>query len=147
MGGTRLPPNPQVSLIRRPKPEDAANHITVSDPVQHSEGVNKYTSYRVDVRPQNSNLTSTQIFSAVLRRYSDFFWLYEKLQNERAGAIVPPLPGKAPVGRFNPAFVEARRRELERFFATSCRSSGTPGLLFVRCLSTSRRCDLPRSQK
>jgi len=103
-------------MMRRPKPEDAANHITVSDPVQHSEGVNKkYTSYRVDVRPQSSNLTSTQTFSAVLRRYSDFFWLYEKLQTELPGAIVPPLPGKAPVGRFNPAFVEARRRELERF--------------------------------
>ncbi|KAL3904486.1 MAG: hypothetical protein SGARI_004903, partial [Bacillariaceae sp.] len=87
----------------------------VSDPVQHSEGVNKYTSYRVDVRPPNSDLTTTQAFSAVLRRYSDFLWLYEKLQMERAGSIVPPLPEKQPMGRFNPAFVEARRRELERF--------------------------------
>lgn len=87
----------------------------VSDPVQHSEGVNKYTSYRVDVRPQNSDMATTQVFSAVLRRYSDFLWLYEKLQMERAGAIVPPLPEKHPVGRFNPAFVEIRRRELERF--------------------------------
>ena len=34
---------------------------------------------------------------------------------ERAGAIVPPLPEKHPMGRFNPAFVEIRRRELERF--------------------------------
>merc|ERR1719223_453150 len=59
-------------------------HITVSDPVQHSEGtMNKYTSYRVDV---NSNAhtppTTDDIFrnpssSAVLRRYSDFLWLYE----------------------------------------------------------------------
>ncbi len=54
-------------------------------------------------------------YSAVLRRYSDFLWLYERLQTERAGAIVPPLPEKQPVGRFNPAFVEIRRRELERF--------------------------------
>mmetsp|Transcript_25116 Transcript_25116/g.44560 ORF Transcript_25116/g.44560 Transcript_25116/m.44560 type:complete len:555 (-) Transcript_25116:119-1783(-) len=115
LGGSRLPSNPQAAMARRPRPEDAANHITVSDPVQHSEGVNKYTSYRVDVRPPNSDLTTTQAFSAVLRRYSDFLWLYEKLQTERAGAIVPPLPEKQPVGRFNPAFVEARRRELERF--------------------------------
>ncbi len=56
-----------------------------------------------------------QIFSAVLRRYSDFLWLYDQLQIERSGAIVPPLPEKQPVGRFNPAFVEIRRRELERF--------------------------------
>ena len=83
----------------------------VSDPVQHSEGVNKYTSYRVDVRSPDNNMA----FSAVLRRYSDFLWLYERLHSERAGAIVPPVPEKQPVGRFNPAFVEIRRRELERF--------------------------------
>jgi len=78
--------------------------------------MNKYTSYRVDVRSTNSSdLQTTQAFSAVLRRYSDFLWLYEKLQEERAGAIVPPLPEKQPVGRFSPAFVEARRKELERF--------------------------------
>ena len=29
MGGVRMPPNPQAAMIRRPKPEDAANHITV----------------------------------------------------------------------------------------------------------------------
>jgi len=60
-------------------------------------------------------MASAQAFSSVLRRYSDFLWLYERLQAERAGAIVPPLPEKQPVGRFNPAFLEIRRRELERF--------------------------------
>lgn len=54
-------------------------------------------------------------YSAVLRRYSDFLWLYERLHVERAGAIVPPLPEKQPVGRFSPAFVEDRRVHLERF--------------------------------
>jgi len=111
MGVTGIPQNPQAAMARRPKPEDAASYITVSDPVQHSEGVNKYTSYRVDVRPPDNNMA----YSAVLRRYSDFLWLYERLQSERAGAIVPSLPEKQPVGRFNPAFVEIRRRELERF--------------------------------
>lgn len=60
-------------------------------------------------------MSTNQVFSAVLRRYSDFLWLYERLQSERSGSIVPPLPEKQPVGRFNPAFVEIRRRELERF--------------------------------
>mmetsp|Transcript_18478 Transcript_18478/g.38820 ORF Transcript_18478/g.38820 Transcript_18478/m.38820 type:complete len:562 (-) Transcript_18478:256-1941(-) len=119
IGGIGLPQNPQAAMARRPKPEDAASHITVSDPVQHSEGVNKYTSYRVDVRPPNNGISDNNmaqvVFSTVLRRYSDFLWLYERLQSERAGAIVPPLPEKHPMGRFNPAFVEIRRRELERF--------------------------------
>jgi sorting nexin-1/2 len=54
-------------------------------------------------------------YSAVLRRYSDFYWLYERLHTERSGAIVPPIPDKQPVGRFSPAFVEDRRQQLERF--------------------------------
>lgn len=112
--------------------------LQVSDPVQHSEGMNKYTSYRVDVRPPNSDMTTTQAFTAVLRRYSDFTWLYEKLQSERAGAIVPPLPEKQPMGRFNPAFVEARRRELERFLR---RVAIHPELQDSACLDTFLRAD------
>ena len=54
-------------------------------------------------------------YSAVLRRYSDFYWLYERLHTERAGAIVPPIPEKAPIGKFSPRFIEDRRLQLERF--------------------------------
>mmetsp|Transcript_10586 Transcript_10586/g.15466 ORF Transcript_10586/g.15466 Transcript_10586/m.15466 type:complete len:519 (-) Transcript_10586:75-1631(-) len=112
------------------KPEDAAQFITVSDPVQHSEGMNKYTSFRVDVRPppqpndgtnpDGSSTNPDDVFqnagySAVLRRYSDFLWLYDRLQKERAGAIVPPIPEKQAVSRFSAVFVEERRIHLERF--------------------------------
>jgi sorting nexin-1/2 len=88
--------------------------------------MNKYTSYRVDLRPPTTTPgdvpqdvilagSGTTMFSSVLRRYSDFLWLYERLHVERAGAIVPPLPEKQPVGRFSPSFVEERRVQLERF--------------------------------
>lgn len=83
-------------------------------------------------------MTSTQAFSAVLRRYSDFLWLHERLQEERAGAIVPPIPEKQPVGRFSPAFVEARRRELERFLR---RVAVHPELQDSACLDTFLRAD------
>lgn len=53
--------------------------------------------------------------SSVHRRYSDFLWLYERLHTDRPGAIVPALPEKQPVGRFNAAFVEERRMYLERW--------------------------------
>eukprot|EP00559_Dactyliosolen_fragilissimus_P001114 CAMPEP_0184862294 /NCGR_PEP_ID=MMETSP0580-20130426/6769_1 /TAXON_ID=1118495 /ORGANISM="Dactyliosolen fragilissimus" /LENGTH=562 /DNA_ID=CAMNT_0027360081 /DNA_START=119 /DNA_END=1807 /DNA_ORIENTATION=+ len=136
-----------------PRREDAALYITVSDPVQHSEGMNKYTSYRVDVRgpglnmnivdaapnqlqnstqqlppqpqppnPQqpsnnsnNNDIFQNSGYTAVLRRYSDFLWLHERLQKERAGAIIPPLPEKQAVARFSAAFIEDRRANLERF--------------------------------
>ena len=100
--------------------------------------MNKYTSYRVDVRSPGADMTTTQVFSAVLRRYSDFLWLYERLQDERPGAIVPPLPEKQPVGRFSPAFVEARRRELERFLR---RVAIHPELQDSACLDTFLRAD------
>jgi len=114
------------------RPEDAAYFITVTDPVQHSEGMNKYTSYRVQVRPPNSKPTNNNNdnsgnhqhegdifpstgYSAVLRRYSDFVWLHSTLQKERAGAILPPLPEKQAVSRFSLSFIEERRGLLERF--------------------------------
>ena len=96
--------------------------------------MNKYTSYRVDCRPppltdpnNNNNNNNTNMmpdiflqnnqgqYSSVLRRYSDFLWLYERLHKERAGAIIPPLPEKQAVSRFSPEFVEERRQHLERF--------------------------------
>jgi len=122
------------------------NQQQVSDPVQHADGLNKYTSYRVDVRPPMMNadnstneiIASSVPVSAVLRRYSDFLWLYERLHADRPGAVVPPLPEKQPVGRFSPAFVEDRRRHLEQFLR---RVAVHPELSDASCLDTFLRAD------
>ena len=139
-------------LIMR-SPEDAIDYITVSDPVMHADGMNKYTSYRVDCRPplQNeppsaspSDLTDMFLqnnpgnYSSVLRRYSDFLWLYERLHKEKAGAIIPPLPEKQAVSRFSPEFVEDRRRALEKFLR---RVILHPELFEANCLLTFLRAD------
>lgn len=140
--GSAPPPGPSsISMLlhshrRRSSPEeDAVGYITVSDPVIHADGMNKYTSYRVECRPppptppqtnngavDNNNSTTIappvafhHPFSSVLRRYSDFLWLYENLHKERPGAIIPPLPDKQAVSRFSPEFVEDRRMALEKF--------------------------------
>jgi sorting nexin-1/2 len=52
---------------------------------------------------------------SVLRRYSDFCWLYEQLCFAQPGVIVPPPPDKQAVGRFSAEFIESRRRALEKF--------------------------------
>ncbi len=99
------------------------DQVKVSDPVQHSEGMNKYTSYRVDVRSSEQPNTianpddvfQNASYSAVLRRYSDFLWLYTRLHKERSGAIIPPLPEKQAVARFSASFIEERRVKLEQF--------------------------------
>lgn len=85
--------------------------------------MNKYTSYRVDVRSSEQPNTinnpddvfQNTSYSAVLRRYSDFLWLFERLHREKAGAIIPPLPEKQAVARFSTSFVEERRIKLQLF--------------------------------
>lgn len=105
--------------------------------------MNKYTSYRVDVRPPTHDSADIVVpsnipISAVLRRYSDFLWLYDRLHLDRPGAVVPPLPEKQPVGRFSPTFVEDRRVHLERFLR---RVAVHPELQDCSCLDTFLRAD------
>lgn len=50
----------------------------------------------------------------MLRRYSDFLWLYETLSNNNPGVVVPPVPEKNPFGRFDDQFVRQRRFALEK---------------------------------
>ena len=62
--------------------------------------------------------TTSPMFSkssfSVLRRYSDFLWLYETLSNNNPGVVVPPVPEKHSFGRFDTGFVERRRGALEQ---------------------------------
>eukprot|EP00571_Detonula_confervacea_P017807 CAMPEP_0172298356 /NCGR_PEP_ID=MMETSP1058-20130122/1053_1 /TAXON_ID=83371 /ORGANISM="Detonula confervacea, Strain CCMP 353" /LENGTH=523 /DNA_ID=CAMNT_0013007625 /DNA_START=124 /DNA_END=1695 /DNA_ORIENTATION=- len=139
-------------LIHRRTPEDAIDYVTVSDPVIHADGMNKYTSYRVDCRPPlNTNndpappgpqdvflQNNPGQYSSVLRRYSDFLWLYDRLHKEKAGGIIPPLPEKQAVSRFSPEFVEDRRRALEKFVR---RVILHPELWEANCLMTFLRAD------
>ena len=87
--------------------------ITVSDPKKESKGMNGYVSYKVNTATNREEFSYGQF--GVIRRYSDFAWLSDRLARDVPGAIVPPLPDKAVVGRFGADFVESRRRQLERF--------------------------------
>jgi sorting nexin-1/2 len=51
---------------------------------------------------------------SVLRRYSDFLWLYETLSQNNPGVVVPPTPEKNAFGRFGDQFVQQRRLALEK---------------------------------
>lgn len=51
---------------------------------------------------------------SVLRRYSDFLWIYETLSSNNPGVVVPPVPEKNTFGRFDDQFVQQRRLALER---------------------------------
>eukprot|EP00501_MAST-03F_sp_TOSAG23-6_P001063 GSMAST32.ASY1.ANO1.1106.1 assembled CDS len=78
--------------------------IQVSTPMKQGEGIKAYISYKV---------TSNGI--SIIRRYSDFVWLQERLQANFPGYIIPPLPEKKQIGRFDPDFINVRRKYLQRF--------------------------------
>jgi sorting nexin-1/2 len=64
--------------------------------------------------PQTTSSTFRSTSFSVLRRYSDFLWLYETLSLNNPGVVVPPVPEKNPFGRFEDTFVQQRRLGLEK---------------------------------
>mmetsp|Transcript_13507 Transcript_13507/g.26046 ORF Transcript_13507/g.26046 Transcript_13507/m.26046 type:complete len:520 (-) Transcript_13507:68-1627(-) len=87
--------------------------ITVSDPMKHKEGMNAYVTYKVTTKIDPDRRDTNH--SRVHRRYSDFVWLQERLTEAYPGLIIPPLPEKHVMRRFNEAFLSQRQRSLEKF--------------------------------
>ncbi|KAG9055820.1 Vacuolar protein sorting-associated protein 5 [Serendipita sp. 407] len=86
--------------------------ITVGDPQKVGDPISAHIIYTVQTTTTNPTYKK-QMFS-VLRRYSDFVWLYDALCANNPGVIVPPIPEKNSLGRFQDAFVEARRLALNK---------------------------------
>ncbi|KAL0953850.1 hypothetical protein HGRIS_005026 [Hohenbuehelia grisea] len=86
--------------------------ITVDDPQKVGDPIRGFTMYTVHTRT-TSPMFQKSAFS-VLRRYSDFLWLYETLSTNNPGVVVPPVPEKNPFGRFDDQFVRQRRTALEK---------------------------------
>lgn len=87
--------------------------ISVVDPQTQGEGRSMTTTYRVDVVSSVKNNTAY-----IRRRYSDFQWLYHRLQTERPGTILPMIPHKRAItqeSRFSEELIGQRRVELEKF--------------------------------
>ncbi|XP_055355597.1 LOW QUALITY PROTEIN: sorting nexin-2-like, partial [Paramacrobiotus metropolitanus] len=106
--------------------------VTVSEPQKVNEGLNAYVQYKVSTET-NLAVFRRRKFS-VVRRFSDFLGLHEKLQEKHVhvGRFVPPAPEKSVAGMAkvkmskgdttapdgaSGEFVERRRAALERFLA------------------------------
>jgi len=89
-------------------------HLSVTDPQQIGEGRNAHTFYRIDVRPNRYADT----IASVRRRYSDFRWLFQRLHEERPGAIIPIIPHTKAFQiekRMSEELIEERRVSCEKF--------------------------------
>ncbi|XP_056636314.1 sorting nexin-2 [Diorhabda carinulata] len=108
--------------------DDHFLEITITQPQKMGEGMGSYMAYRVTTRT-NMPMFKDKEFS-VLRRFSDFLGLHDKLAEKylKLGRIVPPAPEKSVIGTTKikissqdgpiangNEFVEKRRASLERY--------------------------------
>ncbi|WCJ34270.1 sorting nexin 1 [Euphorbia peplus] len=89
--------------------------VSVSDPVKLGNGVQSYISYRVITKTNFPEYQGSE--KIVIRRYSDFVWLRDRLFERYKGVFIPPLPEKSTVEkfRFSAEFIELRRQALDIF--------------------------------
>uniref|UniRef100_A0A0E0FW15 PX domain-containing protein n=1 Tax=Oryza nivara TaxID=4536 RepID=A0A0E0FW15_ORYNI len=78
-------------------------------------GVQAYISYRVITKTNLPDFEGQE--KIVIRRYSDFEWLHDRLAEKYKGIFIPPLPEKNAVEkfRFSKEFIELRRQALDLF--------------------------------
>eukprot|EP00240_Pyramimonas_obovata_P016240 CAMPEP_0118924768 /NCGR_PEP_ID=MMETSP1169-20130426/2749_1 /TAXON_ID=36882 /ORGANISM="Pyramimonas obovata, Strain CCMP722" /LENGTH=298 /DNA_ID=CAMNT_0006865899 /DNA_START=207 /DNA_END=1099 /DNA_ORIENTATION=+ len=97
-------------------PPDMVFDIDVSDPVKQGDGVNAHVSYRVSTTTNLPQYRWSEF--SVIRRFSDFVWLRQRLAECNRGTIIPPLPEKGvatKVFTISTGFIEARRKALVLF--------------------------------
>ncbi|KAL1196965.1 Sorting nexin 1 [Cardamine amara subsp. amara] len=89
--------------------------VSVTDPVKLGNGVQAYISYRVITKTNFPEYQGPE--KIVIRRYSDFVWLRDRLFEKYKGIFIPPLPEKSAVEkfRFSAEFIEMRRAALDIF--------------------------------
>ncbi|CAL9119249.1 sorting nexin 1-like [Musa acuminata AAA Group] len=109
--------SPPRSSSQSPRSPPAAPflYISVTDPVKLGNGVQAYISYRVITRTNLPEFQGPE--KIVIRRYSDFVWLHDRLAEKYKGIFIPPLPEKSAVEkfRFSTEFIEMRRQALDIF--------------------------------
>ncbi|TYJ39619.1 hypothetical protein E1A91_A04G081900v1 [Gossypium mustelinum] len=77
----------------RSPPSQRYLSVSVSDPVKLGNGVQGYISYRVITKTNFPEYQGSE--KIVIRRYSDFVWLRDRLFDKYNGIFVPPLPEKS----------------------------------------------------
>ncbi|KAJ1958132.1 Vacuolar protein sorting-associated protein vps5 [Dipsacomyces acuminosporus] len=85
--------------------------IQVMDPVKVSDSLKSYIAYKVKTQSDAPMFRESEM--VVRRRYRDFDWLIQELVARHPGIIVPAIPEKQSMGRFEDEFVESRRAGLE----------------------------------
>ncbi|XP_052274039.1 sorting nexin-30-like isoform X2 [Dreissena polymorpha] len=98
---------------------DAETHdmsITVDDPEKHSGTMDSYVTFRITLKTTRTEFVCPEY--EVRRRYNDFLWLRQKLEETYPTHVVPPMPEKHSLrrlDRFSPEFLRIRALALQKF--------------------------------
>ncbi|GAB6031665.1 hypothetical protein CHUAL_009422 [Chamberlinius hualienensis] len=90
--------------------------VRVDNPEKHSSTIESYITFRVLTKTTRSEYDSHEY--SVRRRYNDFAWLKQKLEDNYPTHIIPPLPEKHRMQRlshFNAEFIKVRMTGLNKF--------------------------------
>uniref|UniRef100_A0A3B3R040 Sorting nexin-30 n=1 Tax=Paramormyrops kingsleyae TaxID=1676925 RepID=A0A3B3R040_9TELE len=91
--------------------------VSVDDPKKHVSTMETYITYRVTTKTSRTEFDLPEY--SLRRRYQDFDWLRNKLEESQPTHLIPPLPEKfvmkGVVDRFSEEFVETRRKALDKF--------------------------------
>lgn len=100
---------------RSPSSQAPFLSVSVTDPAKMGNGVQAYISYKVITKTNLAEYQGNE--KIVIRRYSDFVWLHDRLFEKYKGIFIPPLPEKSTVEkfRFSAEFIEMRRQALDVF--------------------------------
>lgn len=90
----------------------------MTNPTRIADGMSSYVVYTVNTITTNPKYSYSQC--TVIRRYSDFLWLHDILATDYPYAIIPPMPEKNTMNRFEIDFVESRRASLQSFVREVC---------------------------
>ncbi|XP_071135185.1 sorting nexin-7-like [Mytilus edulis] len=90
--------------------------VNVDDPEKHTGTMESYVTFRVNAKTTRSEYDDSEY--SVRRRYNDFLWLRQRLEETYPTHLVPPLPEKHSLrrlDRFSPEFLRVRQAALQKF--------------------------------
>ncbi|XP_076439906.1 sorting nexin-30-like isoform X2 [Babylonia areolata] len=90
--------------------------VKVDNPEKHTTTLDAYITFRVSTKTTRAEFESSEY--TVRRRFNDFLWLRERLEECYPTHLVPPLPQKHTLTRldhFSLEFVHMRMKALQKF--------------------------------
>jgi hypothetical protein len=114
--GDPLQINSESVAEERHSPKETSAEETrsyIKEGVRVGQGLSGYIEYPIFTQTSNKIYRNYQF--TTIRRYSDFLYLYNQLTNKYPGLIIPPIPVKSTIQKFQPEFIENRKVCLQMF--------------------------------